>query len=101
MISANEAKRKSIINSEGKKYLKNLEERINRAIKDGLCSATIAIDLIKPDNAFDDSQKIRNAIVEELVELGYKVEFEYARELPTGCPTDQWNFNNGHIKVEW
>ena len=39
MISASEAKRKSIVNSKGKEYLNKLENRINDAIKDGNRSA--------------------------------------------------------------
>jgi len=102
MINASEAKRKSIINSKGKRYLDSLESYIDRAVKDGLRSATMSIDLTEPENTFrEENLEIRNAIVEELVELGYTVEFKYAKPLPAGCPSDQWNFNNGYIKVEW
>lgn len=102
MISASEAKRKSIINSKGKEYLDRLETYIGRAINDGLRSATMGIDLTEADYAFQkENQEIRNAITEELVNLGYVVQFQYAKPLPTGCPSDQWDFNNGYIKVEW
>jgi len=102
MIKASEAKRKSIINSKGKKYLDELETKINRAVKEGKQSAYIGIGLTEPDSAFyPENQDIRDAVVEELVKLGYKVDFKYAEPLPTGCPSDQWMFDNGHIKVEW
>jgi hypothetical protein len=102
MINASEAKRKSIINSKGKKYLDNLETYVNQAINDGLRSATMNIDLTEDSSGFyNENQEIRNAVVEELVNLGYTVDFEFAKPLPAGCPSDQWQFNNGHIKVEW
>ena len=102
MISANEAKRKSIINAKGKKYLDNLEKYVNKAINDGMRSATMSIDLTDNlDGLHNENQEIRNAIVEELVNLGYTVDFEFAKPLPTGYPSDQWQFNNGHIRVDW
>lgn len=102
MIRANEAKRKSIINAKGKKYLDNLETYVNKAINDGLRSTTMSIDLTDNlDGLHNENQEIRNAIVEELVNLGYTVDFEFAKPLPTGCPSDQWQFNNGHIRVDW
>lgn len=102
MIKASEAKRKSIINSKGKKYLDELEKHINRAIKDGLCSVTMSIDLTESNAVYNNENlEIRNAIVEELVQLGYTVDFKYAKPLPLGCPSDQWDFSNGHIKVTW
>ena len=104
MISASEAKRKSIINSKGKEYLNKLENRIHDAIKDGKCSAMISIDIIKPSGKSTlnrEAEEISTAIVGELTSLGYKVNFKYADPLPPLCPSDQWNFNNGYIKVEW
>lgn len=102
MINANEAKRKSIINSKGRKYLDNLETYINQSINNGLRSATMSIDLTEESSGFyNESQEIRNAIVEELVNLGYTVDFEFAKPLPAECQSDQWQFNNGHIRVEW
>lgn len=95
MINASEAKRKSIINSKGKEYLDRLETYINRAIKDGQRSTTMSIDLT------ESNQELKNAITEELVKLGYTVQFQYAKPLPLGCRSDQWDFNNGYIKVEW
>lgn len=105
MISASEAKRKSIVNSKGKEYLNKLENRINDAIKDGNRSAMISIDLIEPSGGKfalnKEPEEIRTAIVGELTSLGYRVNFKYADPLPALCPSDQWNFDNGYIKVEW
>lgn len=102
MIKASDAKRKSIVNSKGKKLLDELEIHIERAINDGLRSATMSIDLTEKSGGFyNENQEIRNAIVEELVNLGYTVDFKFADPLPPGCPSSQWQFSNGHIKVEW
>ena len=101
MINASEAKRKSIINSKGKNYLDALETYINKAINNGLRTATMSIDLIEDDLFNRDNAEIRNAIIEELVTLGYTIDFKYAKPMPAGCRSDQWNFNNGHIRVEW
>ena len=100
MISASEAKKKSIINSKGKEYLDRLETYISRAIKDGKCSAIMSIGLTESEDS-KENQELRNVIKEELVKLGYTVQFQYAKPLPSGCPSDQWDFNNGYIKVEW
>lgn len=90
MISAAEAKRKSIINEKGKKYLDALEKCIEDSIKLGSRSATMSIDLQKYD------KDIMEAIEEELTRLGYDITFEYANILPYGYPLD-----NGFITVEW
>ena len=97
MINARDAYRKSIINSKAKSYIDELEKAINKAISLGTFSATISISMEENNT----NSSIRNAIVEELVSSGYRVEFVYAKPLPLGCPSDQWNFNNGHIKVRW
>lgn len=103
MIRAYEAKRKSIINSEGKKYLDKLETYINKAIKEGLRSARMPFNLTaSSDYEYQkENQEIGDAIIEELTSLGYTVQLEYATPIPAGCPSDQWNFDNGHITVNW
>ena len=103
MINAKDAYRKSIINSKAKSYIDELEKAINKAIVAatasslGTFSATISISM----EEHNTNSSIRNAIVEELVSSGYRFEFVYAKPLPLGCSSDQWNFNNGHIKVRW
>lgn len=102
MIKASEAKRKSLINSKGKKLLEKLERQIIRAVDDGVFSASISIDLLEQKNGFDtENKELMDAVVKELVNLGYKVDFKFADPLPAGCPSDQWQFSNGHIRVEW
>lgn len=102
MIKASEAKRKSLINSKGKKLLEKLEKQIIRAVDDGLCSARVSIGILKPENEFHtENQELMDAVEKELVNLGYKVELKFADPLPAGCPSDQWQFENGYIKVEW
>ena len=104
MINAQEAYRKSIINSNAKFYLEELEKAINKSISLGDFSATIPVYLEEPSdilNQKNNSLNIKNAIVEELVGLGYKVEFMYAKPLPNNCPSGQFDFNIGHITVKW
>lgn len=103
MINSRDAYRKSIINSKAKSYISVLEKAINKAVSLGNFSATISIGLEESHQEYlpINNSSIRNAIVEELVSLGYRVEFVYAKPLPLGCPSDQWDFNNGHITVWW
>ena len=103
MVNARDAYRKSVINSKAKIYINNLEKAIDEAMALGAFSATISINIEKHEQKCQpiNNLSIKNAIVEELVNLGYKVEFVYAKPIPFGCPTDRWNFNNGHITVWW
>lgn len=103
MINARDAYRKSIINSKAKSYIDELEKAINKAISSGAFSATISISMEASEQKYltSDNLSIKNAVVEELISLGYKVEFVYAKPMPLGCPSDQWDFNNGHITVWW
>lgn len=102
MITAAEANLKSALNGVAKTYMDRIEKAIYKAISKGLYSATIDIDLIDSnDYGPFDNRKVKEIIVEELSCLGYAVEFEYAKPLPSGCPSDQWQFNNGHITVSW
>ena len=103
MINARDAYRNSVINSKAKTYINELEKAIDKAIALGNFSATISINIEEQEQKYPpvNNLSIKNAIVEELIYLGYKVEFVYAKPIPFGCPTDQWNFNNGHITVWW
>ena len=102
MIKAAEASIKSTLNAAAKTYIDRIEKAINEAILKGLYSATVDIDLIDSnDYGYSDNRKIKEIIVAELSYLGYAVKFEYAKPLPSGCPSDQWQFNNGHITVSW
>lgn len=102
MIKAAEANIKSTLNGAAKTYIDRIEKAINEAILKGLYSTTVAIDLTDSNNYEPfDNRKVKEIIVAELSCLGYAVEFEYAKPLPSGCPLDQWQFNNGHITVSW
>lgn len=97
MINARTAKRESLLNSKALAYMSNIETMINRAVKEGHMSATTNHGI--EDN--HDGKQLANAIKDKLVELGYVIEFEFAQPLPSGCPSDQWQFENGHITVKW
>lgn len=104
MISANEAARLSICNSTVKVYLENLENSIKNSINEGEREAIIYHDIEEAPPSFVDnvkSSELKDAIVKTLKEFGYKTEFKYSEPIPSGCRSDQWNFNNGYIKVKW
>lgn len=96
MIDAIEARRESTINSNAKKYLEALAKNIVKAVEKGEFKAMINISLLEPGNRF-----LKESIVNKLQELGYIVEFKFADPLPPGCRSDQWQFENGYIKVRW
>ena len=97
MINANTAKRESILNSKALTYMSNIEKVVDRAVKEGHMSATTNHGI---EDSYDGKQ-LANAIKDKLVELGYVVEFGFSKPLPAGCPSDQWNFNNGYITIKW
>lgn len=97
MITAREAKNKSIINSKGKKYLDALEKKIENAVEAGNINTSIPIDL----RDVYTEKEVSDAVVDKLLKLGYKVDIQYAKPLPARCPSDQWDFNNGTLSVDW
>lgn len=97
MINAQTAKRESLLNAKALTYMSNIETVINKAVKEGRMSATTNHRI--EDNY--DGKQLANAIKDKLVELGYVVEFRFAQPLPSGCPSDQWQFENGCITIKW
>lgn len=93
MISAAEAKRKALLNTDLKSELSMIEERIEEAISYGLMTATISI-----GNGYEDDKK--DAIIKELELLGYDVEYCPPKPLPSGCPSDQWVFD-AYLELSW
>lgn len=97
MIDAKEAHRITIINGYAKKYIEILEKEIEKSAHNGEYNASINIDLEKTK----DNLEIMDAIITEFRDLGYDTTFKFADPLPRGCRSDQWNFYNGYIKIEW
>lgn len=97
MIDAKTANRKSLINSKALTYMSNIETSINRAIEKGQMSATVHHNI---SDTYDGKQ-LAEAIEDNLIELGYTVKFTFSKPMPSGCPSDQWDFNNGYIAINW
>lgn len=92
MLSAKEAKNKTIIKTECSEILKRLEEEINSQIDKGCYTASVNLLREKKDNIA--------IITEQLTNLGYKVTYTPAEPLPPGCPSDQWDFYST-LSVTW
>lgn len=92
MITAKEARRRSMVNSKLKDVMDCMEEYVQDAIKRGDTSASM------PTKGFTLEEE--DAILSEFQRIGYVVKYDPPRPLPPGCPTDQWDFN-GYLKLEW
>lgn len=97
MIDAYEAYKKSMLNAQAKTYIEKIETAISKAVKSGEFEAKINHGLTDGG----ESAKISKVIVEAITELGYEVFYQAAKELPAGCRSDQWDFENGHILISW
>lgn len=93
MIDANEAKRRTLINCELKDLMNRIEGHIEKSIKDG--NYRTCITLTKSLN-----KEFVSALYEEFTNLGYKITYEPAKQIPAGCPSDQWDFNS-YLKIDW
>lgn len=93
MINAEEARRKTIINTKAKELISIIERFINNAIKHGIMNTSVPL---------SDSYKrdIIDAVVNELKSLGYHAKYEKAKPIPPGCPSDQW-YSEDCLKISW
>lgn len=92
MIDAKKARQKSLINSELKNKMENIEKEIIQATDEGFFGTTVRM--------LRSSDEVANVICKELTDLGYEVEYEHAKPLPSGCPSDQWDFYD-HLHIRW
>ena len=92
MLSAKEAREKVILQTKCEELLKIIEKCINRAVERNWCSTSV------PVNGLADDVKI--AILNKLESLGYVAEYVPPKPLPSGCPSDQWDFH-GYLKISW
>ena len=72
MITAKEAKHQSLVNSELKEHLRMIESRILKEITEGGTCVTICV--YNPIRG-----ELKNALLKELNNLGYKAEYELAK----------------------
>lgn len=87
MINVIEANRKMLINRKCKDLMDKIEQAVEKAIGDGCCA--IAIDL---DSELD--KEIIDVLCEELIGLGYRVEYVPAKS------SDQWD-HTSYIRIDW
>lgn len=92
MISAKEARAKAFNAGNIKELRKMMEDSINRAVEDG--SFNVCETVTKYPKAAID------VVFNELVGLGYIVEFSPSKPIPAGCPSDQW-YSEDYLKVSW
>lgn len=92
MIRAKEATRMSVLNSKLKSEMNVIERAICDAAKAGRFDVTIT------NNGYENSILVH--LKGELESYGYTVKYEPPKDLPAGCPSDQWDFN-GYLKISW
>lgn len=96
MINANNAHRKSIVNSTAKTHMTNIEKVIMRAVENGAFTTEYTHDI----TPVKDGEEVLNAIKAELVANGYKVTATYHD--PSKCnPRDCGFDDNGKITLSW
>lgn len=93
MLTAKEARRKSLLQQVGKEAMEVIDRAITHAIAFGKTSTSI-------DCGGMDKEVIIDIITPELEELGYKVKFIPAKPLPHGCPPDQW-YSTDDLEISW
>lgn len=97
MITANQARKDSVLHQRGQELIEEIEDYIIRASKMGRFCATVNHGLVMND----ENMELVQAVNDEMTGLGFKFDWEYAEPLPNGCRSDQWDFKNGTFKIEW
>lgn len=92
MITAKEAKRKTLLKTKLKQYMELIWKEINQAIDTGDMSVSVSLVTRNDD--------IIQTIITEMESLGYKVKYIPEKPAPTGCPSDQW-FSKTYLKISW
>lgn len=92
MITAKEAKRKTLLKTKLKQSMEIIEKEINRATDSGDMSVSVSLTI-------RENELIQN-IITEMESLGYKVKYIPEKPEPTGCPSDQW-FSRTYLKNSW
>lgn len=98
MISANEARKRTMLNAEAKIYIEELEKEIEISIRNGVYKATIYHELYAINTK---DLAIKELLVKLLEDLGYCVVFTWAKERPANCRDDLWVYENGTMEVSW
>ena len=98
MISANEARKRTMLNAEAKIYTEELGKEIEISIRNGVYKAIIYHELYSSNTK---DLAIKELLVKLLEDLGYCVVFTWAKERPAHCREDQWVYENGTLEVSW
>ena len=93
MINAKEAKRKTLLNTKLKSHMKDIEKSVEKAIELGWYDTSVSF----TDNL---DPCLVDALIKELESLGYTAKYEPSKPLPSGCPSDQWNYSS-YLKISW
>lgn len=98
MINAHEAKRKTLINSECKGIMTEIERSIKNAVKNGFYVAKI------PMHQFNSTPRkaVIDALCEELTSLGYNVDYIEPTTLAPGFHPEAYRYNYcSYLKIDW
>ena len=93
MISAAEARRRTLLNAELKELITTIEKDINHQIEIGWYQTSIT---------FSDglATYLLDTLTKELESLGYKVTWSTPKPYPDDCATEQWD-RNWYLRIDW
>lgn len=92
MLTAKEAAIRTKLNDQFNKEIERIEGFIVQAIRKGEYGVRIS------NNGYD--KELWMLIKAELEKYGYSFLYDPPKELPSGCPSDQWDFS-GYLNVCW
>lgn len=102
MITAKEARIKSLTGTQVNAHMRNIELLIMDTIEKGAFNAVYHHCLFeKPERDHENDALVMSEILKRLGDLGYRTNSKYCEPLPMGCPCDQWNPLNGFIEIYW
>ena len=95
VMTAKEMYRKTMISSKAMELMDDGMKKIMKQSSNGHFALRMAVD----DRDKNDHEIIQ-AVQNELIANGYKVKFDPVQPLPSGCPSDQWDFY-AYLNVGW
>ena len=93
MLTASEAKFKSVNGKKYHKIIHYIEQEIIEAAEAGKCQCRVSIDI-------DTNSDIREKILKDLSTLGYSVEISDNASKERNCPVDQRSYYDD-VTVSW
>lgn len=92
MIHTKEARRRTLLNTNLKNLMVEIDTQINRAIECG------DYYVIVYTNGYN--KELIDAVMDELKALEYQVEYHPEEPCPSGCRSDQW-YSESYIRIDW